>query len=77
MKEAIEQYRADKYEVHRLKEEKIVQDIEMVSLRTAYSRLQRHIGAQTHALESTEQRITEVYNCIDFLNKGMTDLKNK
>jgi hypothetical protein len=39
MKEAIEQYRADKYEVHRLKEEKIVQDIEMVSLRTAYSRL--------------------------------------
>jgi hypothetical protein len=39
MKEFIKQYRINKFEVCRLWKEKVAQDIEMNSLKTAYSKL--------------------------------------
>lgn len=77
MKEVIEQYRADKSKIYRLKEEKATQDVEIDSFRTVYSRLQGHMSNQTHTLESTEQQLVEVYNHIDLLKRQMTDLEKE
>jgi len=33
--------------------------------------------AQTYVLESTKQRMAETYNHINFLERGMIDLKKK
>jgi chromosome segregation ATPase len=46
-------------------------------LRTAYSKLQEKMQAQTHALESTEQQLSKAYNSINLLERGMTDLEKK
>lgn len=73
--EAIKHYCADKSEVRRLEKENFAQDIEMNSFRTTYSRLQGQMRAQTYVLKSTKQRMAETYNHIDFLERGMTDLK--
>lgn len=49
----------------------------MDSLRNAYSRLHRKMKTQTHTLESTEQQLSEAYNSINLLERGMVDLEKK
>lgn len=75
MKKAIEQYHTNKTRVQRLMDEKATQDAKMKALKLVYAQLQRELKAQTFILESTQEKLREVYNRINSLKKEVVELK--
>ena len=47
------------------------------SLTTAYTQLQNELGTQTSSPKSTKEKLVEVYNHIDFLEKQMAKFKGE
>lgn len=74
-KKVIKQYRADRARICRLGEEKVAQDVKVKVIKATHAQLYKELKRRTYILSSVEEKLGEAYNLINFLEKGVTELK--
>jgi hypothetical protein len=74
-KKVIQQYRANRARICRLREEEVAQDVEVKVIKATHAQLYGELKGRTYIISSVEEKLGEAYNLINFLEKGVTELK--